>query len=315
MKQVTRKLSKRVWIGSSIVLAASLILLYTVLPQLTGLKMGWSTLGSGDPQKLSIAVAFMLLSYLAATMTFVLLAPKGLSFLKTLQIQITTGFVGRALPSGIGNLGLYVQYLSKSGYKYSQASAIVTLNSLIAVVQNVVLILAALFIGGVRPQLHISPQLSTGKVPLITGLVILTFLLIIIIRWRKIIIKFVKAIATDFRRYANVPVRVGLSTIAAIALTMCFAFSLRFTAAAFGFDVNLFQAIIVMALGSAAVAITPTPGGLGGAEAGLVLGFLSLGIGQNDAFLMALVFRLITYWLPLIPGFVMFLVIRKKYVI
>ena len=57
---------------------------------------------------------------------------------------------------------------------------------------------------------------------------------------------------------------------------------------------------------------TPTPGGLVGAEAGLFTGFTAYGVSVLDAGAAVLLFRLVTYWLPLFPGLLALLAGRKN---
>jgi len=59
-------------------------------------------------------------------------------------------------------------------------------------------------------------------------------------------------------------------------------------------------------------AVSPTPGGLGAVEAALVAGLIGLGVPPGPAIAGVLSFRLITYWLPVIPGVVAFRVLRRR---
>jgi glycosyltransferase 2 family protein len=50
--------------------------------------------------------------------------------------------------------------------------------------------------------------------------------------------------------------------------------------------------------------IIPVPGGIGVAEAGLTAGLVAVGVPQTEAFAAALTYRLATYYLPPIWGYV-----------
>lgn len=56
----------------------------------------------------------------------------------------------------------------------------------------------------------------------------------------------------------------------------------------------------------------PTPGGLAGVEAGLVGGFMAYGVTATAAIAIALAFRLVTYWLPIVPGAIALYVSRRQ---
>ena len=71
-------------------------------------------------------------------------------------------------------------------------------------------------------------------------------------------------------------------------------------------------AVIVMAyfVGALANAL-PLPGGLGGVEAGMIGAFLAFGTHASLAILAVLSYRLISFWLPTVPGAVAYLQLRR----
>jgi putative heme transporter len=71
-------------------------------------------------------------------------------------------------------------------------------------------------------------------------------------------------------------------------------------------------AVIVMAyfVGALANAL-PLPGGLGGVEAGTVGAFLAFGTHASLAILAVLSYRLISFWLPTVPGAAAYLQLRR----
>jgi undecaprenyl-diphosphatase len=67
--------------------------------------------------------------------------------------------------------------------------------------------------------------------------------------------------------------------------------------------------------GSALAAVSPTPGGLGALEAALVTGLTHFGGRPGPVVAGVLTFRLLTYWLPAIPGFFAFRHLRRSRVL
>jgi uncharacterized protein (TIRG00374 family) len=71
-------------------------------------------------------------------------------------------------------------------------------------------------------------------------------------------------------------------------------------------------AVIVMAYFLGALAnVLPLPGGLGGVEAGMVGAFIAFGTHTSLALLAVLSYRLISFWLPTVPGAVAYLQLRR----
>ena len=85
--------------------------------------------------------------------------------------------------------------------------------------------------------------------------------------------------------------------------------------AAFDGGVSFAQAAAVY-LGSSIVAsAAPTPGGLGAMEAALVAGLTGVGMEGGIAVAAVLSYRLATYWLPILPGWVAFQVLERRNII
>jgi glycosyltransferase 2 family protein len=55
---------------------------------------------------------------------------------------------------------------------------------------------------------------------------------------------------------------------------------------------------------SAIAAASPTPGGLGAIEAALIAGLTGIGMSPGPAVSAVLTYRLATYWLPVLPGWI-----------
>ena len=71
-------------------------------------------------------------------------------------------------------------------------------------------------------------------------------------------------------------------------------------------------AVIVMAYFLGALAnVLPLPGGLGGVEAGMVGAFIAFGTPTSLALLAVLAYRLISFWLPTVPGAAAYLQLRR----
>ncbi len=59
-------------------------------------------------------------------------------------------------------------------------------------------------------------------------------------------------------------------------------------------------------------AASPTPGGLGAIEAALVAGVTGIGLPAGPAVTTVLTYRLATYWLPVIPGWISLRILQKR---
>lgn len=71
-------------------------------------------------------------------------------------------------------------------------------------------------------------------------------------------------------------------------------------------------AVLVLAyfLGQLANAL-PIPGGIGGVEGGMIGSFIAFGVNGSTAVLAVLAYRIISFWLPVLPGSVAYLQLRS----
>ena len=59
---------------------------------------------------------------------------------------------------------------------------------------------------------------------------------------------------------------------------------------------------LVNLVGSVVSSAAPTPGGIGAVEATLIAGLTSAGMASTTAVAAVILFRLATFWVPLLPG-------------
>jgi undecaprenyl-diphosphatase len=83
-------------------------------------------------------------------------------------------------------------------------------------------------------------------------------------------------------------------------------FALYCAVRAFGGPSSLAAVGAVYLAGSAIGQAAPTPGGLGAFEAILIAGLVSTGLDKEIAVPAVLLFRLATFWAPILPGWLSF---------
>lgn len=85
---------------------------------------------------------------------------------------------------------------------------------------------------------------------------------------------------------------------------LCEAAVLGLVAIAFGIDLTPTQVFAAFGLSQLAGGLPGTPGGLGFAEAGLVGALAVFGISANESIAATLVYRMVSYWIPVAAGLV-----------
>jgi uncharacterized protein (TIRG00374 family) len=91
--------------------------------------------------------------------------------------------------------------------------------------------------------------------------------------------------------------------------------ALAATAQAFGVALPLVQVASVYLAGALLAAPSPTPGNLGAIEVALVLGLAVFGVPAGQAVAVVLTCRVITFWLPILLGYLAFRRLERQQVV
>jgi uncharacterized protein (TIRG00374 family) len=101
---------------------------------------------------------------------------------------------------------------------------------------------------------------------------------------------------------------IGGMALMTLLFVMCLAACVR----AFGYEASYASIAVVFLAGNALGSAAPTPGGLGAVEAALIAGLITFGVPKEIATPAVLLFRLLTLWLPVGPGWLSFSYLTKK---
>lgn len=293
-----------------------LVALVVVLPRLPAFNESISTLRNADFAYVWLGLLFWLSTFFTAALVYKYIALRPLRYGTTLLIQLASGFTNRLAPLGAGIITLNISYLMKHGHSAIQAGAVVALNNILGSVGIVTLLLGAVtFSPSFLPHsLNINLQLSTmwKLVSVVCVLVGTGIVLLLAFKQAKQIKAAVQLIA---RNASRKPFKMMLALLASMAITVGYTAALYSIGLAFNVHITVAQALFVLTLGVMAASITPTPGGIGGAEVGLVAALVAVGVSSHQALTVALLYRFIVFWLPILPGFICFqLALRRSYI-
>ena len=103
----------------------------------------------------------------------------------------------------------------------------------------------------------------------------------------------------------------GGSAVAKLATIVAFALSAR----AFGVDESFARMALLFMTANTVASAAPTPGGVGAIAAALIAVFTGIGVEPADALSIVVVFRLMTYWIPVLPAWVVLRRVRRAGVV
>jgi uncharacterized protein (TIRG00374 family) len=290
------------------------LMLYVVVPQLGAFKHSLSLLTNIQLPWLALGIASYLLTAPASSVLYKLLSPKKLSFGRTTVVHYGSSFANRLLPGGLGALSVGYLYLRRQRCMQPEAIAVVTLNNMLgfaghAVLLTIVLLFMPLSLHGGKFTFTFNTELIAAFV-IGAGLLLLAYVLVRHV-WKRFV-HVLSATWQQLQNYRNKKWRLGAALGVSMCLTLLYALCLWASSRALHIDVNLAQAVVILAVGVGLGAAVPLPGGLGGAEAGLVVGLLAFHVPADGAIAVAILYRLATYWLGFMVGAVAFFVCEKR---
>lgn len=313
------------------------IAIYLILPQILDAEEGIEKLGKGDKTWIAVAVACafaMFASYVALFLAVVGRAVK-LRWREGYQITMA-GLAATRLFSAGGAGGIVLTYwaLRKAGMSPKVTAArMVAFNVLLYAVYMLTLVIDGTLMRTGVFDVPAPPGLTVVPAA-IAGGVIVIFLLFALVPgdlerrfstasqehfWGRMLRRIATVPSTlavgtrEAFRFVRDPERGVLAVVGAIGFWAAQIAILWAAFKAFGGDVPV--AVVVQGFFVGMLAnLIPLPGGVGGVDAGMIGAFALFdvpGLGGATIFAAVLTYRLIAFWLPLPPGVIAFIQLRR----
>ncbi len=248
------------------------------------------------------------LTYIAATMALEGFVPERLQFFRTLQAQLAASFATLISPPTLGAVAVNLRYLQRAGVNPALGAASVGVSQVMAFVVHLLLLLGFGLIAGTRQESDFTPP-SWAVFVLIGGLVAAVILLLLpwTRRWiTRRIRPIFQQVGPRLLTLVQQPRKLAVGVGGIVLLNLGYIICLVACVWAFGGSAPLAAIAVVYLAGATIGQAAPTPGGLGAVEAALSAGLTAAGIPGGIAVSSVLLFRLVTFWLPTIPGWFAF---------
>ncbi len=296
-----------------LLLVAVVVAVYVLLPQIGDFRSSGHILAQAKPAFTAVAIVLAFATFAAGSGTYCLLAARRLDYARTLLVQLAAMFVNRLLPAGIGAVGVNYLYLRHERHTGAQAGSIVAMNNLLGFLGHFVLLSATLLIYSgqvVTPGGHrFADPLIFMKIILLASVILSLSALLF---GRRKVARLLKDVKKQLLSYKRRPWALLAALGTSMILTLCNVGCLLFCAYALNMHISFVAVILVFTLGVGVGAAIPTPGGIGGFEAGLAGGFVAYGVDPASALAVALLFRLVSYWLPMAAGAVALVACQRR---
>ncbi len=290
---------ERIRLRTLVTLVASVAAVYLLAGELAKASIG-SVLGSTDWRWGIAALALSAATYVGATVELSGFVADRLPFFRTLLAQVAGSFVTLVTPAAVGGATLNIRYLQRRKIPAAVAAASVGVSQVVAFVLHVLLIVVFAAIAGTSAKEPIQPPEWAWFV--LAGLVAVALGVLAIPAGRRVLrarlSPMLGQVLPQLLDVAQHPRKLASGIGGALLLSLCYILCLAACVAAFGRSVPIAKIGVVYLTGSAIGSIVPTPGGLGAVEAALTAGLTAAGVPGAVAVSAVLLFRLLTFWLP-----------------
>jgi len=283
------------------VMAAFVILTTINVQQIAG------ALRDSDWRFSLLAYGLGLVTLFGAALTLVAFSPVRISPWRATVVQTAASFVALGAPAGIGPAALNLRTMTRRGVSTSLATATVALIQVAQLVVTVILLVVLTLTSGTQQQapVPLSPAVL-GVIGVVVVAIAATLLIPQVRAWtaRRVL----PTLRQTWPRLVEVvgqPGRLLLGLSGNVIMTMGYVLAFEAALAALGQHVSLVQVAIVYLAGTTLGSLVPTPGGVGTVEAALAAGLGTVaGVNPGVAFSVAVLFRVLTYWLRIPLGWV-----------
>ena len=224
-------------------------------------------------------------------------------------MQLASGYMNLALPSGVARLAVTIRFFQRQGITAAAAVTSGAIDSLAStVVQAVILALLLVF-----SESTLSFSVSAPSTQVVVLIAVVVALLVLALVVAALIRRTREVVTTRLRQWwpevraalgaLRSSDRLALLLFGTVATEVLFAFALGMFAFGLGTRVSLTDLLVINIGVSLLSTFIPVPGGIGVTELGLTVGLVAAGMSEESALAAVLLYRVAVFYLPPAWGF------------
>ncbi|WP_075737744.1 lysylphosphatidylglycerol synthase transmembrane domain-containing protein [Streptomyces acidiscabies] len=224
---------------------------------------------------------------------------------KLVAAQFAASAANHLLPAGLGASAVNLRFLMRCGLSATRSATALGVKATASCVARVTLIA---MLAPLAPGVLQVPEAPAGVVVAVVGVVALLPGLLLWARCRRAL----SAVVADIRAVHARPCRAAALWGGSFAFAVLHACVLIAVTRAIGLALSPVHVALLYLAASSAAALLPTPGGIGSLDAVLALSLAATGAPAVAAASAVLGYRLLTVWLPLVPGLVVLVALIRR---
>ena len=294
---------ERIRLRTLVTLVAAVFAAYLLAVDLT--KTSFShVLRHADWRWTVAALALSALTYVGSTWQLSGFVLEHLRPVRTFLAEVACSFVTLVTPAAVGGAALNVRYLRKADVAPADAVASVGVSQVVALVLHVILLVIFAALTGASHETSIRPPEWSYFVLAALAAVALAVFAVPAGR-RLLLARLTPTLGQVIPRLLDLvqrPVKLAEGIGGTLLVTACYIGCLAVCVRAFGGSLPFVAVAVVYLTGNAIGSAVPIPGGIGTVDAALSAGLTAAGLHGTVAFSSVLLFRTLTFWLPVPVG-------------
>lgn len=273
------------------------------------------SIGSADKAGIILLVSCYWALLPLTAISYRMLSGKKIAITTTALAQLAAAGPGRIIPGGLGHLSFAAVHLSHEGITIKKAVVVSIANNLIGLAANILIIIAAL-INTPRAWHTVADNVSAVSLLLFSIGLLAVVVLLMWLSHARSTRRTIRSVNTEWMRLTTHllknPLRIVSLLFIAIIITLGHIVMLQLAGEAVTVSITFTDAILALSVGVLLGGAIPTPGGIGAVEAGTSTSLILLGYTPEQALSSALLFRAVSYWMPLLPGALSYVYLRRR---
>jgi glycosyltransferase 2 family protein len=260
------------------------------------------------------AVLLCALSYVGAMWQLSGFVLEHLRPVRTFLAQVAASFVKVVSPPAVAGVGLNIRYLRKANVAAPDAVASVSVSQVVGLALHLLLLVIFAALAGASHAVSIRPPEWSYFV--LAGLVAVVLVILAVPAGRRLLMARVTPtlgqVVPRLLDLAQRPVKLAEGIGGTLLVTGAYIGCLAVCVQAFGGSLSFVAVAVVYLTGNAIGSAVPIPGGIGTVDAALSAGLTAAGLHGTVAFSSVLLFRTVTFWLPVPVGWTALSYLQRK---
>ncbi|HWC66703.1 MAG TPA: flippase-like domain-containing protein [Acidimicrobiales bacterium] len=260
---------------------------------------------------IAVAAVFVQLPRVAQAVSTLGACPVPLPLGPVYALQLAISYVNLAIPSSAARIAVNIRFFQRQGVPPGSAVAVGAIDGFSGFVVQILLLGSILLFSNASLDLDFDLDTSGGLGRLLAALVVVAVLalaaLLIVPAWRRALLGRARELlrqAGAALRNVRSPRRIAMLLGGNLAAELMFSASLGMMALALGYHVPFLELVLINESVALFAGLMPVPGGIGVTEGALTIGLTAAGVPQSAAFAIAVMYRLASFYLPPIWGWV-----------